>query len=53
MLVSLAANRYLTRILGGVTGDTYGAVLEGSEMVLLGLTFLLSAASIHLVGNSL
>lgn len=53
MLLSLAANRYLTRILGGVTGDTYGAVLEGSEMALLGLVFLLSVASIQLGGNSL
>lgn len=53
MLFSLAANRYLTRILGGVTGDTYGAVLEGSEMALLGLVFLLSVVSVHLGGNSL
>lgn len=37
LLLSLGANRYLVRYLGGVTGDTYGAVLEGSEMLLLGL----------------
>ena len=35
MLLSLWANSRISRKLGGVTGDTYGAVLEGSEMALL------------------
>ena len=41
MMISLCANRYITCVLGGVTGDTYGAVLELSEMLLLGLTAVL------------
>ena len=53
MLISLAANHYFTDVLGGATGDTYGAVLEGSEMALLGLTFLLSVVSVHMGGISL
>jgi adenosylcobinamide-GDP ribazoletransferase len=35
MLVSLGSNRYIEHVLGGVTGDTYGAVCEWNEMVLL------------------
>ncbi|WP_293986852.1 adenosylcobinamide-GDP ribazoletransferase [Megasphaera sp.] len=35
VLVSLWANLHISRKLGGVTGDTYGAVLELSEMLLL------------------
>ena len=31
MLLSLWANFHISHKLGGVTGDTYGAVLEGSE----------------------
>lgn len=42
MLTSLAANTYITRHLGGVTGDTYGAVTELTELVLLGMS-----ASLH------
>ncbi len=38
MLLSLWANFHISRKLGGVTGDTYGAVLEGSEMALLLVT---------------
>lgn len=38
MLLSLWANSRISRKLGGVTGDTYGAVLEGSEMALLLMT---------------
>ena len=38
MLLSLWANGRISRKLGGVTGDTYGAVLEGSEMALLLMT---------------
>lgn len=38
MLLSLWANFHIIHKLGGVTGDTYGAVLEGSEMALLLVT---------------
>ena len=38
MFLSLWANSRISRKLGGVTGDTYGAVLEGSEMALLLMT---------------
>ena len=38
MLLSLWANSRISRKLGGVTGDKYGAVLEGSEMALLLMT---------------
>ena len=38
MLLSLWANFHISHKLGGVTGDTYGAVLEGSEMALLLVT---------------
>ena len=38
MLLSLWANCRISRKLGGVTGDTYGAVLEGIEMALLLMT---------------
>lgn len=44
MLISLGLNTYIARRLGGVTGDTYGAVIELSEMLLLGLAFLASGA---------
>lgn len=44
MLISLGLNTYIARRLGGVTGDTYGAVIELSEMLLLGLAFLASRA---------
>lgn len=37
MVLSLLINRRICRYLGGVTGDTYGAVIEGSEMVLCGI----------------
>ena len=37
MLISLLANHYIQGKLGGVTGDTYGAVTELTEMLLLGL----------------
>ena len=37
MLTSLIVNAYIVRHLGGVTGDTYGAVTELSELILLGL----------------
>lgn len=53
MLTALLVNHWLTNVLGGVTGDTYGAVLEGSELILLGLTCLLSMASVHIGGFSL
>lgn len=35
VLISLLANRQLVRLLGGTTGDTYGAVLEFTELLLL------------------
>lgn len=38
LLFSLGANRYICRRLGGVTGDTYGAVIEASEAAMLALT---------------
>ena len=44
ILISLGLNTYIARRLGGVTGDTYGAVIELSEMLLLGLAFLASGA---------
>ena len=44
MLISRGLNTYIARRLGGVTGDTYGAVIELSEMLLLGLAFLASGA---------
>lgn len=44
MMISLGLNTYIARRLGGVTGDTYGAVIEVSEMLLLGLAFLASGA---------
>jgi adenosylcobinamide-GDP ribazoletransferase len=44
MLISLGLNTYIARRLDGVTGDTYGAVIELSEMLLLGLAFLASGA---------
>lgn len=44
MLISLGLNAHIAKRLGGVTGDTYGAVIECSEMLLLGLAFLLSGA---------
>ena len=34
---SLILNTYIVQHLGGVTGDTYGAVTESSELLLLGL----------------
>lgn len=34
---SLILNTYIVKHLGGVTGDTYGAVTESSELLLLGL----------------
>ena len=37
MLTSLLANYYIVGKLGGVTGDTYGAVTEFTEMTLCGL----------------
>lgn len=37
MLLTLWADVHIARKLGGVTGDTYGAVLELTEMLLLGL----------------
>ena len=36
MAASLILNTYIVRHLGGVTGDTYGAVTECSELLLLG-----------------
>lgn len=44
MVISLGINAYIAKQLGGVTGDTYGAVIECSEMLLLGLAFLISGA---------
>lgn len=44
MVLSLWANSRISRKLGGVTGDTYGAVIEGSEMVLLLLVVISSKA---------
>ncbi|WP_301859400.1 adenosylcobinamide-GDP ribazoletransferase [uncultured Megasphaera sp.] len=44
MLTALLANRYIVCRLGGVTGDTYGAVLECSEVMLLGEAALLVSA---------
>ncbi len=36
MAVSILANTFIQGKIGGVTGDTYGAVIEFSEMVLFG-----------------
>lgn len=44
IFISLGINSYIARQLGGLTGDTYGAVIECSEMVLTGLIFLTSGA---------
>ena len=52
LLVSLGANRYLTSLLGGVTGDTYGAVLEGTEMVLLAVTAIVLSPTIQAFINT-
>ncbi|MCH4188100.1 MAG: adenosylcobinamide-GDP ribazoletransferase [Megasphaera sp.] len=41
MVVSLAANRYMETVLGGVTGDTYGAVCEGNELIMLAVAAIL------------
>lgn len=46
MILSLWANLSISRKLGGVTGDTYGAVIEGSEMVLL-LFVLIGSKAVH------
>ena len=35
ILVSLALGRWITRLLGGMTGDTYGAVNEVAEVIVL------------------
>ena len=35
MLVALLMNRYIQKKIGGVTGDTYGAVTECSELIIL------------------
>lgn len=37
MVTTLVVNGYITKCLGGVTGDTYGAVTELTELVLLGI----------------
>lgn len=42
MLVSLVMNNGIESILGGVTGDTYGAVCEWNEMILLAIMVVLS-----------
>lgn len=41
MVISLSANTYITHKLGGVTGDTYGAVTELSELLLYAIIYLL------------
>ena len=46
MILSLWANHGISRKLGGVTGDTYGAVIEGSEMVLL-LLVVIGSKAVH------
>ena len=46
MILSLWANLGISRKLGGVTGDTYGAVIEGSEMVLL-LLVVIGSKAVH------
>jgi adenosylcobinamide-GDP ribazoletransferase len=38
LIVSVVSGLYLQRRIGGVTGDTYGAVTEWTEMVLLALS---------------
>lgn len=43
MATALVANTYITKCLGGVTGDTYGAVTELTELVLLGICAALSS----------
>lgn len=44
--ISLVVNRYITSLLGGLTGDTYGAVVELIEMLLLGLAVVLPQVGI-------
>lgn len=51
--MALLMNRYICRYLGGVTGDTYGAVIEGSEMVLLGIAAILSSLPVHSFINTI
>lgn len=46
MILSLWVNHGISRKLGGVTGDTYGAVIEGSEMVLL-LLVVIGSKAVH------
>ena len=46
MILSLWANHGISRKIGGVTGDTYGAVIEGSEMVLL-LLVVIGSKAVH------
>lgn len=43
--VAWAIGAWATRLLGGVTGDTYGAVNEVAEVVVITLALLISAAS--------
>lgn len=52
LLFSLGANTYLQARLGGVTGDTYGAVLECSEMVLLAVTAIALSPTIQAFINT-
>lgn len=47
IVISLVVNARIVQLLGGVTGDTYGAVIEVSEMVLLGISCVLSVFSVH------
>lgn len=49
LLVSLVTNMRICRYLGGVTGDTYGAVIEGSELVLCGIGIILYSLLFRLI----
>lgn len=39
ILINMILNRYITKQLGGVTGDTYGFVVENTEVLLLFVTY--------------
>ena len=52
VVITVLADSYITARLGGVTGDTYGAVIEFTEMLLLvGAVFAAKLMTVYINGG--